>query len=55
MTYQGEPAGSGNTVLKTLVVLAVVFMAWWAVRGGYDQIPYTVPTTTEVTTTTVDG
>jgi hypothetical protein len=56
VTYQGDTTKTGNRVLKALVVLAIVFIAWWAARGGYDQVPTITPTsTTDSTSTTIEG
>jgi hypothetical protein len=57
VTYQADPAGSGNSVLKGLVVVAIFLVAWWAIRGGYDQIVFVEPpvTTSTTSTTLVEG
>lgn len=52
MTFSGDPVKTGNTVLKAVVVLAIFFAAYWAVRGGYDEVVTPVTTTTSTTSTT---
>lgn len=54
MTYHGEPSRSTNTVMKTLIVVAIVLVAYWASTGGLDRIG--VPeSATAVTSTTLSG
>lgn len=52
MTFSGEPGSTGNSVLKAMVVIAIVFVAFWAIRGGYQSVDVPVTTTTSSTTTT---
>lgn len=51
MTYQGQPSTSTNTVLKVLVVIAIIWVAYWAATGGIDRIA--TNQTSPATTTTV--
>ena len=51
MTYQGEPTRSNSTILKVLVVVTIVWVAYWASTGGLDRI--VVPETAPVTSTTL--
>ena len=52
MTYQGAPSRTTNTVLKVLVIVTIIWVAYWAATGGLDQI--VIPEST-ATTTTVAG
>ena len=54
MTYQGQPSSSTNTILKVLVVILIVWVAYWAATGGFDQIAITSPTPAETTTTVAE-
>jgi hypothetical protein len=38
LTYVGNSSRSGNRVLITLVVVAILVVAVWAMTGGFDQI-----------------
>lgn len=49
MTYNGQPTRSTNTVMKVLVIIAIVWVAFWAVNGGLEEI--TVPETSASSTT----
>ena len=51
VTYQGDPTRSGSSVLKALVVITIVLVAYWASTGGFDSI--VVPGTIPVVTSTV--
>jgi hypothetical protein len=51
VTYQGDPTRSGSSVLKALVVIAIVLVAYWASTGGFDSID--VPGINPVVTTTM--
>lgn len=51
VTYDGRPARSTNTVMKILVIIAIIWVAFWAVNGGLEQI--TVPESSANTSTTV--
>lgn len=57
MTFQGDQVKASNSVLKALVVTAILLIAWWAARGGYESIPAQEPTATTIpasTDTTLD-
>jgi hypothetical protein len=51
VTYQGQPASSTNNVLKVLVAVTIIWVAYWAGTGGLDEI--TTPQPVSSTTTTV--
>lgn len=38
MTYVGNASRSANRVLIALVVVTIVIVAIWAVRGGLDEM-----------------
>lgn len=38
MTYQAETARSSSRILRLLVVVMIVWVAYWASTGGLDQI-----------------
>jgi hypothetical protein len=38
LTYNGEQTRTGANVLKTLVILTIVWVAYWAATGGLDRI-----------------
>ena len=54
MTYQGQPSSSTNTILKVLVVILIIWVAYWASTGGLDQITTTGSTPAETTTTVAE-
>lgn len=41
MTYEGRQARASNRVLSALVIVTIVVVAFWAVRGGLESIPVT--------------
>lgn len=53
MTFQGEPDRSGSNLLKTLVVITIILVAYWAANGGLDQIEVPSPPPTSSTTSTI--
>lgn len=55
VTFQGESTRSGSNVLKTLVVITIVLVAYWAASGGLDRIEVPSTTPTSSTTTTVNS
>jgi hypothetical protein len=38
LTYTGNASRSSNSVLIALVAITIVFVAWWAISGGLDEI-----------------
>ena len=44
------PASSTNTILKVLVVVLIVWVAYWAATGGIDEIVVNQPSSTSTTT-----
>ncbi len=50
MTYQGQPASSTNNVLKVLVVVTIIWVAYWAGTGGLDEIATSQPASPTTTT-----
>jgi hypothetical protein len=53
MTYNGGPSRTSNNVMKFLVIIAIVWIGYWAATGGLDQIgtPETAQSTTSTTLT----
>jgi len=51
VTYQGQSASSTNTVLKVLVVVTIILVAYWAATGGLDQITTSQPSQSTTATT----
>lgn len=51
MTFQGEPDRTGSNLLKTLVVITIFLVAYWAATGGLDQIEVPSPASTSTSTT----
>lgn len=49
VTNPGQTPTSGNTILKTAVVLAIVIVAYWTVANGLERLE-PPPTTTTSTT-----
>lgn len=41
MTYEGRQPRASSRVLTTLVVVTIIVVAIWAIRGGLDSIPVT--------------
>jgi hypothetical protein len=54
MSYEGDPTRSGSGLLKTLVVIAIIVIAYWASTGGFESIEVPTSTTTPVSVTTGD-
>lgn len=48
MTYQGQSARRTNRVLIVLVVVTIAVVAFWAVNGGFQEIPVADQGTTAV-------
>jgi hypothetical protein len=38
LTYTGNASRSSSRVLIALVAITIVFVAWWAIGGGLDEI-----------------
>lgn len=55
MTYHGQPSRTTNTVMKTLVIITILWVAYWAANGGLDQIGIPVSSPAATTTTVVSG
>lgn len=55
MTFEVQPPGMGGTVLKILVVMAIIVVTWWAVGGGMDAIDVPTTVTTAPATTSTSG
>jgi len=49
LTYVGPTSRSSNRVLMVLVVITIAFVAFWALRGGFDAIPQAEAETVVVT------
>ena len=54
MSYEGDPTRSGSGLLKTLVVVAIIVIAYWASTGGFESIDVPTSTTTPASVTTGD-
>lgn len=50
MTYEGNAARVGNRVMKVLVIITIVLVAYWAVNGGLDEIEVADTTPTDSVT-----
>ena len=49
LTYIARSSRTSNRVLIVLVVMTIVVVAYWAVNGGFDEIPVTQTGTVTVT------
>lgn len=50
MTYDGQPTRAATNLMKALVIITIIWVAYWAATGGLDRIVVSGAATTTSTT-----